>query len=1007
MSNYKEKNQKNQVFLITSQRKNFEKFITVLSSLKESNDVKLLKFYKQLLFAEKLIFIPQGYSYSEKEDKIEKYPLENWHESKINLEKIKKRISEIVEDYEKKQYGKGVALKTEDYEIFVIDIDNLEAFQKHFGKIDEVLKELEKDAYLINKSLKRGYHVYIGSKIAERVKHFKIDNSMLKNSYGFEVKRKGLIVFPPSKLVHNGSTYECKLLYVNPENFNKEQIETSTLEKIFEIIEKESIKKYFSKSRIETINSVLSRKRRKYRDLKEIVREVKERVRIRDIIPEHYRGRGSDYETYICPFHPEDNPSFAVYLNHDGDYYIDFHDDEKGDVMAFYERLNHCDFITALKELCKEAGIEFPEREDKELKKKEESKIKVESKKNIREPFETAKAFYTKPTSIFKDKIKRYAIDKEENAIYEMVELIRTLTKEDTYVEDITNPAMKETLPLKEDWEIEIDDKKYYNYRAFFFQQLIANFNILEGVIIRDVLNLTPSKYDLTILTSNREKRIIKDKTIEEVLNSLRSDGLIARHQKIRDALSQLIDSLIKAQKIQIKNEIPYKGFFYDGENKKIVASKLQKREVEKEELRNALIFLDKVINEFYGHMKEKFVTILKWFTIAPLSFMAKQRRNFIKSLYLYGSSGAGKTKAGVLASQMWRTYQHFEGEGKTGASMDTIAKFGGALSKSTFPLLVNEPEAIFLRSDVKEALKNAITSTLAREKYIDSTQMVPIPALSNMCFTSNQFLPMDDAILRRMVVISFSLSDRKNRKSEREFAEILKKAENVLPVIGEVIVYHLEELEKWIIDVSEDNQFQVAEKILRFLHEKAELTAPEWLEYLQENEFTLEDAENEVRMTISLKLREIVMEKILRVSKLFDATMSFEDKVKFLLENKLLPWAIYQKSKETVFITTQILQALREHDIHGFPHLKALAETLDCEYVTHSFKQGKKKVSRLSVIKLSLKDFIEILSPEVEENQKKDGSEKNEEEIPADLISKDILLVDEEISESQKKVPF
>jgi len=293
MENYKEKSQKNQGFSITSQRKNFEKFITVLSSLKECNDVKLLKFYKQLLFAEKLIFIPQGYSYSKKEDKIEKYPLENWHESKINLEKIKKRISEIVEDYEKKQYGKGVALKTEDYEIFVIDIDDLEAFQRHFGKIDEVLKELEKDAYLINKSLKRGYHVYIGSKIAERVKHFKIDNSMLKNSYGFEVKRKGLIVFPPSKLVHNGSTYECKLLYVNPENFNKEQIETSTLEKIFEIIEKESIKKYFSKSRIETINSVLSRKRREYKDLKEIIREVKERVRIRDIIPEHYRGRGS------------------------------------------------------------------------------------------------------------------------------------------------------------------------------------------------------------------------------------------------------------------------------------------------------------------------------------------------------------------------------------------------------------------------------------------------------------------------------------------------------------------------------------------------------------------------------------------------------------------------------------------------------------------------------------------------------------------------------------------
>lgn len=958
--------QKSQEFSVTSQRENFEKFITVLSSLKESDEIKLLRFYKQVLLSEKLIFIPQGYSYNSKNDKIDKFPLENWHESKIDLEKIKKRISEILESYEKKQYGKGVALKAEDYEIFAIDIDDLETFQKHFGKIDEVLKELEKDAYLINKSLKRGYHIYVSSKIAERVKHLKIDNSMLKNSYGFEVKRKGLIVFPPSKLVHNGSTYQCKLLYVNPGNFNKEQIETSTLEKIFEIIEKESIKKQFSKSRIETINSVLSRKRREYRDLKEIIREVKERVRIRDIIPERYKRRGSDYEMYICPFHPEDVPSFAVYLNHDGDYYIDFHDDEKGDVIALYERLNHCDFITALKELCREAGIEFPER--KTEKEKEVKSLLTGGYSRFYNFLETQNAFYS-IAKTFKTKgetLIRYAIDKKENQIWEVQEKIRVAVKQSDYETDILKA--KEIIPINGDIEREVDGKKVYSYRAFVFQDWITNFSIIEGEVVRDALSLTPARYNLSIITGTGERINIKDKSKEELLSMLKAEGLITNHHKIRDALSQVISSMIKAGKITVNHEIPYSGFFLDEKAKELITSKIEKKEVSNTELRKAFEVLDKIVEEFYGHMKEKFVTILKWFTIAPFSFVAKQQRKLIKALYLFGAAGTGKTKSAVLASQIWGAYRKIEGEGQAGTSLDTVPRLGSAISKNTFPIIVNEPKGVFLKDDVKEALKNALTSTLAREKYIDAVQTMKIPALANFCFTSNHFIPADDALLRRMLVVSFSIEDRKNRKSEREFTEIFKTAEEVLPIIGETIVYYLEDLKDLILNASEDNQLEIAEKILRFLYRKAEMEIPEWLSLKHEQEFTLEDAETETKIQVIFKFKEIISQKLLEVmGRNVTSGVSLEGKVKELFEKSLIDFAIYYKDK--VYITTKILEILRKHGIE-FPSLKVLAEILGYEHKKISLRLGS-KVTSIYSIEIDYNDFLSFIFPNIDKEEK------------------------------------
>ena len=54
---------------------------------------------------------------------------------------------------------------------------------------------------------------------------------------------------------------------------------------------------------------------------------------------------------YKCPLHSEKTGSFKVYKGDDRDSFYCFGCGEAGDVISLYEKLNNCDFKTALKEL--------------------------------------------------------------------------------------------------------------------------------------------------------------------------------------------------------------------------------------------------------------------------------------------------------------------------------------------------------------------------------------------------------------------------------------------------------------------------------------------------------------------------------------------------------------------------------------------------------------------------------------------------------------------------------
>ena len=94
------------------------------------------------------------------------------------------------------------------------------------------------------------------------------------------------------------------------------------------------------------------------RDLQDIKEEVRARTDIVEIISGYTQLKRSGKNwTGLCPFHADKNPSFSVSPSTQG--YRCWSCGEKGDVFTFVQKKQNIDFMEALEELAKRAGVAF------------------------------------------------------------------------------------------------------------------------------------------------------------------------------------------------------------------------------------------------------------------------------------------------------------------------------------------------------------------------------------------------------------------------------------------------------------------------------------------------------------------------------------------------------------------------------------------------------------------------------------------------------------------------
>ena len=469
------------------------------------------------------------------------------------------------------------------------------------------------------------------------------------------------------------------------------------------------------------------------------------------------------------------------------------------------------------------------------------------------------------------------------------------------------------------------------------------------------------TKYEVLWETATRPRPlIIGPAPIEDIVDRLKAEGLVIHHRLVKDVFNAIIEGYIRKGRAEIKEEIESPGFYLV--NNKVITVRWAAREVTREELRKALKLLNELA-KWYKHVIDRFSTIIKWGIIAPFIYIYKQKGKWIPWPYLYGSSGTGKSTLGTIVLNMWGLDPGKYAKG--GSSIDTPARIGYVLSQSTFPVLINEPGGAIFREDIVELMKSAIESTIARGKYVRGTY-TEIPSLAPLIMTSNKVLPKDDALIRRLMILRFTYGEKIPREKAKEFDDKVKPRLGELKPIGYYVA-------KRIIEDPELLEMEcesLAEKLLEEMYKTVGLTPPEWIKSRYEvKENIYEDIREAIRSFLIKRINEEYARFVGRViveesgQEISRVEVSFEDRVKIVLENKLLPWAIVRKREDIteVLFTTSIVRELRPiiGDIGG---LKSIAELLGWEYAKHSVRRGK-KVENKAVAKVPLEDLLEFLS--------------------------------------------
>ena len=436
------------------------------------------------------------------------------------------------------------------------------------------------------------------------------------------------------------------------------------------------------------------------------------------------------------------------------------------------------------------------------------------------------------------------------------------------------------------------------------------------------------TKYKIIWETATRPRPIeIGPAPLQDILTKLNAEGgIVVNKRQAEDVLNFIINGFLDKGRAEIKTETEAPGFYLL--NNRIVPVGIEVEEVNKEELKDALLLLDDLANNWFSHAQTKFAKVIKWGLLAPFSFVYKQKGVWMKWLFVYGTAGSGKSTIGEIALSLWGLgVQYIKG----GGNIDTPARLGYVISQSTFPFLVNEPGNVFSKLDLVEMIKNAVENVVVRSKYVYGSY-TEVPALAPIIFTSNRPLLPDDAILRRFIRLSFSLGEKERIESRRdEFMSRVKPQLKKLSAVGKFVAYYVVQNQSL-----KDDWESFAEELLEEAYKFAELPIPEWIKLKHE-----EKEEENVKQEILDYIYEQVVHAYVSTFGKLPLQQPFQndaqvkrDIIEQVLKQRLLP-GVYLKMKgntKLVVFTKRFADDLASH----FPqiaNLKSLADLFSWQY--------------------------------------------------------------------------
>jgi len=561
-----------------------------------------------------------------------------------------------------------------------------------------------------------------------------------------------------------------------------------------------------------------------------------------------------------------------------------------------------------------------------------------------------------------------------------------------TFLEELfgtNSPHRKDTLRAK----ISDSPRAYFiaNYETMEIYRLRKNKNN-EWVVDRLITEGVPTEIEIyrspyggpTLFRVTWEAKtlsrplILGPAALEDIERRLINEGLVKARQLLSDALSSLINEAIKAGRATEKFEAPAPGFYYDSDGK-LRAYGLDVKPPATEELRRGLEALN-ALHDAYIHIEDVFLRVVKYGIVAPFAYAIKERHNnFLPGLYIWGATHTAKTTLAKIAVALYTPDPSGPATFTSGAGVDTVAKLGRKFEESTLPLIIDEAPSIFEKLEVIEMLKSSLTSTIARARH-ETGQYRIIPALRVPIFTGNKAPPLDDALLRRLVIIYLSYRFKVPEERKEEFNRSLLPRIRELHVIGRFIASRL--IEQGQLP---DNMWDVV-KLLPEAYRAAGLEAPDWVSKLVSIELSTEEGLEDAYRDIEEQVRSVILRSIVDaytryVGKLPEKQLDRDALREAVVKTAgVVPWLMVRARDEVmdpanpvneeaveVFLLPGLMDELeRAGAVGSLGGLKSIAELLNWEYIPKlSIRVAERTTSR-AVIRTTLRRFLDFLLPNI-----------------------------------------
>jgi hypothetical protein len=522
--------------------------------------------------------------------------------------------------------------------------------------------------------------------------------------------------------------------------------------------------------------------------------------------------------------------------------------------------------------------------------------------------------------------------------------------------------------------------EKYTGDKVIATEKTVIEAYPSEVIIFDSPLEDEPRKFEILWQTHNSPRPIkTGPDLLDDIKNDLIESGHVINNRMVNDCLPAIMNKMIREQYAEIKTDIETPGFFYTPETNKIITVKYETFEPPNDELQQALKVLDDLRHSFEGH-ETKIATIFKWGLISPFIYSMKQLGTWAPWLYLYGKAKSGKSTLGQMVLYLWD--EPTPDTDLTGGMFDTVARVGNRISQSTFPVVVNEPAGAFSRVSVTEMIKGAIERPTGRGRY-EGRRFRNIPAYAPVIFTANLFVPDDDALVRRFIILNFTHSEMKTQKEVDAFEDEWQTKNhkrckfNLLKPISQFVIKEFMENP----DLLQMEWKELCDTLVTRVYYEAGVRPDNWIYGWSRSE-SMEDMDEEHREEVRIFLLECINKAYGRVqvidevdgkpkdldnytSKLKESK-NFKEKVWSVLNERLIPWMIPIESKNNQYVclTTGFKKEVHK-ELKVCQPLKGIAELMGWKYQAVRFDKPTK------VIKIPLKNFINFLYQTETDEQK------------------------------------